>query len=647
MKVGSPVVGAARTTGPKSRTSIRAILVGLAFVAYFRAGGPGGVGGYHLAPGALVVVFLMAVGVNPLLRRMRRRPFSAGELLVIWAMLAVALTDNIWVYLPLSLAGPFYYAKPANQWATLIHPYLPPWLFPRRPETIRWFFEGIPQGQMIPWADWAAALTPWFVFAALFYMMMFCVTTLLRRQWTDREHFSFPIVQIPVEVAAAGENRSGSLLALPIFWTGMSVPLGLHLLNGLAMHIPAVPSLRLVIPLDPLFHNRPWTELQPMSLYIVFAVIGFGFLLPLEISFSFAFFYLFYKVECYFGGVWGLEMPWAQGYISREFCQNQEIGASIALFGGILYAARLHLKEAWRAALRPKSPEDAGEPMRYRSAFLGLAFSLAGMGVWLWAAGVAPLMAALFLLLSVLVGVVCAWAVTGGGQFFLQNTFAPLEVMNKGLGSLAVGARSQTMLRITQMIFVFDVRAQAMPTLLHGYKAADAGGVARSYMLRAMTLSAFVTLIFGLAQQVWYVNHYSGLKLGTWLYLDAPQLPSQQIAAALLNPVCPGLGAFFTMAGGALLTVFLLAMRARHLWFPLHPIGFAFAGSYAMYTVWFSFLLGWFCKLLVTRYGGMKGFLLLRPFFIGMILGDGLVASFWSIVGVITRVGYPAFSGIS
>jgi len=253
---------------------------------------------------------------------------------------------------------------------------------------------------------------------------MICVTTILRRQWTDRERFSFPIVQIPAEVAAASAHPAGSLLASPFLWLGMSVPVGVHLMNGLSRHIPAVPSIPLLIPLEPLLHSRPFSELQPLALYIVFAVIGFGFLIPLEISF---------------------------------LCFTSWNVVSARCTAASLPADRSHPSEP-RASL----------PHRSR--------------------------------------------------------------------------------------------------------------------------------------------------------LDRRREPDNHL---------PSLDA------GALV------------WFPLHPLGFAFAGSYAMYTVWFSFGLGWGTKLLVNRYRGMKGFLLLCPFCLDLILEDGLMASFWSVVSTFTHVPCPAFSGIS
>jgi hypothetical protein len=229
----------------------------------------------------------------------------------------------------------------------------------------------------------------------------------------------------------------------------------------------------------------------------------------------------------------------------------------------------------------------------------------------------------------------------------MQNSFAPLEVMLTGIGSGAIGAGSFTMLRMTQMIFMYDMRSLQMPTLLHGYKGADACGLRRGSIVTAMAVALVVAVLVGTGVQIGYVSRHSALKLGGWGYLDAPRIPGRHIADVLQNAHGPSLAYGAWIVGGALFTLLLLALRARCLWFPLHPIGFAFAGSYAMYTVWFSFLLGWLFKLLVTRYGGLRGYLLLRPFFLGLVLGDCLMASFWALVGAATGVEYPPFSGIA
>jgi hypothetical protein len=49
----------------------------------------------------------------------------------------------------------------------------------------------------------------------------------------------------------------------------------------------------------------------------------------------------------------------------------------------------------------------------------------------------------------------------------------------------------------------------------------------------------------------------------------------------------------------------------------------------------------WVIKLLVLRYSGLRGYRMLSPAFLGLILGDFLVGSVWSIVTSIS--GAPGY----
>jgi hypothetical protein len=92
--------------------------------------------------------------------------------------------------------------------------------------------------------------------------------------------------------------------------------------------------------------------------------------------------------------------------------------------------------------------------------------------------------------------------------------------------------------------------------------------------------------------------------------------------------------------GGALFALTLLLCRTYLPWFGIHPAGFMVAGSWAMYMLWFSLFLGWLIKAPVMRYGGIRLYRLLLPFFLGLILGDCLNAMAWTVIGLLTGTGY-------
>ena len=87
------------------------------------------------------------------------------------------------------------------------------------------------------------------------------------------------------------------------------------------------------------------------------------------------------------------------------------------------------------------------------------------------------------------------------------------------------------------------------------------------------------------------------------------------------------------MGIGAALTVGLLLLRVNFLWWPLHPVGYAIAGTNTMDKVWMPFLIAYIVKSLVMRYGGPKLYQRLLPFFLGLIIGDLFNGGFWTLMG--------------
>ena len=74
-------------------------------------------------------------------------------------------------------------------------------------------------------------------------------------------------------------------------------------------------------------------------------------------------------------------------------------------------------------------------------------------------------------------------------------------------------------------------------------------------------------------------------------------------------------------------------MTIRHIKWPLHPLGFAIAGSYSMATMWCPMLIAWVLKMAMLRFGGQKLYLRGVPFFMGLLMGDYMLGSAWPLLG--------------
>ena len=147
-------------------------------------------------------------------------------------------------------------------------------------------------------------------------------------------------------------------------------------MNSLHEYFPATPTFPVVQDLGQYFRTPPWNQIGMFVLWVHFSVIGFTFLLPTDLSFSLWFFYFFYKAEGILAAAYGHQITYVPNYPVPTYAAMQMLGAFFALFAGMMYAARLHLRDVWRntAALWRRDialTDDSTEPLSYRTAVLG------------------------------------------------------------------------------------------------------------------------------------------------------------------------------------------------------------------------------------------------------------------------------------
>jgi len=77
---------------------------------------------------------------------------------------------------------------------------------------------------------------------------------------------------------------------------------------------------------------------------------------------------------------------------------------------------------------------------------------------------------------------------------------------------------------------------------------------------------------------------------------------------------------------GAAIGWLLMSLNRRFTWWRISPLGFVIASSFNVSgQIWGGAFIGWLVSSLVKRYGGMPIYRKLRPFFLGLILGDIVV----------------------
>jgi hypothetical protein len=156
-----------------------------------------------------------------------------------------------------------------------------------------------------------------------------------------------------------------------------------------------------------------------------------------------------------------------------------------------------------------------------------------------------------------------------------------------------------------------------------------------------------VAMAVGIFAAYWSVLHlyYSEgagtAKVNDWR-INMGKIPWQNLANQFrTTKPLPDYEGLQAMGWGAGITVALAYFRSRFTWWPFHPIGFAAGNTFIMDVIWFQFVVGWLLKVITLRYGGIRAYRAALPFFVGLILGDYVIASVWTLIGVAT--GTPMY----
>jgi hypothetical protein len=631
--------------------SLRAIFIGIVWVVaqsmiapynnYYIRGSS--LSGNHF-PVASVFILTLLCFTNAVMKRLKLgKELSSGELATIWIMSAVAIGIPSWgltAFLIPLLASPVYFATPENDWEALLLPHLPRWSIVWDKKAARGFYEGSLFSEVpIPWEAWIKPLLFWSAFALSCYIATYCLSSILRRQWVERERFTFPLVRVPVEMM----RRPKVDALLPDFfrnrlvWFGIAIPVILHTINGLNRFFPAVPRIPTRFNLYAPFIERPWVVMRwwPAVIMMIYpSVIGVSYILPLEISFSFWFFFLFFKLQYLLIIAFSIPIhPWTSA-------SRQSMGSILVIAAFILWIAREHIGNVIKRSFSPsRRIDDSKEPLPYRGALGGFIAGLLLMAFLCYWAGVSFHIALAVMIIFFIVSIVLTWMVVNGGMFLVQAPFYPSDYLVITMGSRAVGHANLTLLGIPQHSLMRSWGELMMPHMMHGFKISDSFNLKR----RDLMIMVGVAILLGMG-----VSYYSTLRLayskgalnlayrGGW-YSRTPYM----IASSFIqNPKGVAWGEFYSIIIGMMATGVMLFMRYRFVWWSLHPIGYAVGASYAPYYLWSSLFLGWLIKYVVIKLGGLRHYRSFMPFFLGLIFGDYIIAAVWIIVGLITGVGY-------
>lgn len=627
---------------PKGRAILIAIPL-LSFGCYLSqlndAGWGFWTGGAHLIGFPLFALFLLAA-VNFFLFKAHfpKWHLTPQELTVVYAMLVSAgtivnhdMSDNLFA----TIGHPFWRADATNNWDSLFFPHIPKWLA----VTDRWVLKGFYLGgtsfyQLDYIRAWLLPLAAWSALIAVLTFGCLCLNSLLRRRWMDEERLGYPLTMLPLEVIK--DESSGQFFKSPQAWLGFGLACFYNKFLGLRQLYGWFPHWRLSgWNLAELFPSRPWNAIGWTPVILAWSVVGLSFLLPLELTFSCWFFYAMRKLVQVLASSFGHEQALSRGF--PYWYEGQGTGAWIALAIGVLLVNRRYLFHLITSTFQRKEIDDHLEAIPSRLALSGILVAIGFAVAFGKAVGMSFGVALTFFLIYFLLSVSMTRVRAELGAPYELHAIHPARVLINLMGTTRLGAKNLTCFAAFYW-FNRCYRWHSMPNQMEAIKL----GVITQTNLRSLSLTIMAAALLALpigwwaglhiyyeggAEAKcrgfnWFAAHESWGALESWLKVGQP-VDWEKVGY---------------MGLGASLVWGLMFLRRILVWFPFHYAGYAIAITFVMNYYWFSFLVCWLIKLLVLRYGGIRLYRKMLTFFFGMIFGEYVTSTAWSIGTGLARV---------
>ena len=579
----------------------------------------------------LLVLSLANIGIK---RLFRKTLFKSGELSIIYVMLSIASGiggHSMMQILPPMLGHPFWFATEENDWKNLFWRYLPEWLTVNDKRALAGYYEGDTLYKIEYFTAWLIPVLSWFSIIFIILLIMLCLNVIIRRQWVENEKLSYPIIQLPTEMTNSRFYFNRWM------WIGFILVAIVDILNGLHFLIPNIPqvfSKRYYLNLS----SEPFLAMGNLPFALYPFVIGLGFLIPLDLSFSCWFFFWFWKLQLIVGQMVGLShLP---GF---PYLHSQAIGGYIGVTLVALYVSRFHLLLVIKQVLAQSNISNSrSQIMSYRKVVILLTVSSIILLALCQKAGMSITVATIFFLLYYLIsmGITRMRAELGAPVHDIHYT-GPEQMMVWAVGTRRLGTTNLTVLSL----FWFLTRthySHVMPHQLEGFKISTQVNISQWKTFIAI----IVACVVGIFSAFWVLLHIP-YQLGALAQIPWPTVnafglePWRRLENWLINPMVTSIPETIFIGVGMLVTFGLMFMRMKFFWFPLYPAAYAVTNSWAIHNIWFCLFIAWVIKIIILQYGGLKAHQKATPFFLGLILGEFTIGSLWTIIGIL--LGIPTY----
>ena len=581
----------------------------------------------------ILMITVLNLGVR---RVVPRAALQQRDLLVVYAMLAVGSAFSGHDCIP-RLMGlipyAFRFATPENDWEALLFHHLPEWLVVKHPKIVHDFYEGevnfFTEGYV---QYWIVPILSWSAVIFLLMLIFLCLTSLIRKQWIENEKLAYPIIQIPLEITTGRSIFNNRLL-----WLGFGIAAGINLLNGLQFFFPVLPEIPVrKYDMNIYFTQKPWSAMGSTPLRFHPYLIGFSFILPLDLAFSCTFFYLMKKGQLLFGSMAGVgTLP---GY---PFFGEQGAGALLALLAIACWNARKHFASVFSQVFRPNREPSKTEALSHRGAVITLGVSLLLLAIFCVRGGMSVWAFAIFIAIYLLIVVgLSRMRAELGPPIHAIGYLTPQYMMISLLGTRRLKPGNLTMLSLLNWLSgasYASFRTHPMPDQLEAFKLAERTGIRNRTMFIVLIIASLVGILSSLILYP-YAIYREGVAAGSEQIHAGGADTYNFLSSWLVSPKPTDWLATSVLCLAFAANLGIMFLRSRFVWCPLHPAGYVIGVAPGTTDViWFPLFLAMVAKWVILRHGGVNAYRRAVPFFIGLVLGEALMGCFWPLLSLVLR----------
>ncbi|MGC8719790.1 MAG: DUF6785 family protein [Thermodesulforhabdaceae bacterium] len=611
-------------------------------------------GGSHFSTASLGLIVILSLLWNGLPGKLSPKVrLRAGEMLYIWIMGTIATTLSYTGFARTFILNISWHPELVRKFLPLGN------IFPDSERLAKAVLQGIEGGEragilsileMIPWYEWIPILLVWIVFIAFVIAALFGIASVFSHQWIDNEKMALPLLHIP-KVFSEESERSSIIKSIgnAFFITGLMIPAFIHTINGLATYFPNIPQIPTLFLAQPYIPQEGILKgFAKLKIYIYPAFVGFAYMAPRQISLSVWFFFLLGFLIPGLLGIFGVAIPnialgttFGPGVAKIE--ETQMIGAYgvCALF--ILWLARSHI----RALIFDRNYLAHGVEytglVHPRIGLILFVVGYAGTAGWLVMAGMDIAVVLPFLVICFMLQIVVTKMICQGGLPYFTLPVAPSDGFLAFLPTKILSPASIYIGAVVQKMAFLDVRESIVPTLVHASAIARYVSENRRKILTGVIISIATSLFVSTLAMLVICYKYGALSLADTWAIETVSRVHEKALALIQHPEAPKPWIAGFVIAGALVMVALIIGYHRFVWWPLHPMGYLMTYNTATQLLWFSFFLGWLCNRFVFVYGGLKTYTTVRWFFVGLIVGDVIMAILWIVVGWFAPTAYHVF----